>query len=56
MLLNKKDEVVERIDVKKMSREEINNLVLKKGFYKKATKEEEVPQKYSEGPYFEKEL
>ncbi|KAK8395754.1 hypothetical protein O3P69_005687 [Scylla paramamosain] len=56
VLLNKHGEVLERIDIKKMSQEEINNLVLKKGFYKKAAKEEEVPREYKEGPYIEKEL
>ena len=47
--------MLERVDLKKLSQEEINQLMLKKGFYKKTTKEEEVPEKYKEGPYVERE-
>lgn len=38
-----------------MSQEEINELMIKKGFYKKSSKEEEVPEEYLEGPYQERE-
>ena len=54
-MLNKDDEVLERIDLKKLSQEEINQLMIKKGFYKKTSQEEEVPEEYKEGPYVEKE-
>ncbi|MPC16477.1 Selenoprotein M [Portunus trituberculatus] len=55
LLLNKDDEVLERIDLKKLSQDEINQLMIKKGFYKKSSKEEDVPEEYREGPYVEKE-
>ncbi|KAK8381434.1 hypothetical protein O3P69_018487 [Scylla paramamosain] len=55
VLLNKYTEELQRIDLRKMSQEEINQLVTKKGFYRKATKEEEVPQEYRTGPYVEKD-
>lgn len=55
LLLNKYDQELERIDLKKLSQEEINDLMLKKGFYKKSSREEEVPEEYREGPYSEKE-
>lgn len=55
LLLNKEDQELERFDLKKMSQEEINELMIKKGFYKKSSKEEEVPEEYLEGPYQERE-
>lgn len=55
LILNKYDQELERIDLKKMSQEEINELMLKKGFYKKSSREEEVPEQFREGPYSEKE-
>lgn len=55
VLLNKFDKEVERIPLEKLNREECNQLLLKKGFYKKTTKEEEVPEEYLNGPYRERE-
>lgn len=47
-------QVVERLPLDKLSREECNKLMLKKGFYKKTKKDEEVPDQYREGPYKER--
>lgn len=48
-------QVVERLPLDKLSREECNKLMLKKGFYKKSSPEEEVPEEYRNGPYTERE-
>lgn len=48
-------QVVERIPLDKLSREECNQLLLKKGFYRKTTKDEDVPEEYRTGPYRERE-
>lgn len=55
VLLNRFDQVVERIPLEKLNREECNQLMLKKGFYKKTTQDEEVPEQYLNGPYKERE-
>ena len=55
MFFNKHDQVLERIDLKKLSREQMNDVIIQKGFYKKTTKEEMVPEEYREGPYTEKD-
>ena len=55
VLLNKYDEVLEEIDITPLSREEINQLLLKKGFFKKGSKDGEVPDKYKKGPYVERD-
>ncbi|KAK4314943.1 hypothetical protein Pmani_013811 [Petrolisthes manimaculis] len=55
LLLNKSDQEVERIGLSNLSREECNQLLLKKGFYKKTTDDEEVPDEYLNGPYKERE-
>lgn len=55
VLLNRFDQVVERIALDKLNREECNQLMLKKGFYKKTTEDEEVPEQYLNGPYRERE-
>ena len=47
--------MLERIDLKKLSREQMNDVMIQKGFYKKTTKDEEVPEKYRKGPYIEKD-
>ncbi|XP_063845925.1 selenoprotein M-like [Scylla paramamosain] len=52
---NKNKEAVERIDLQTATREEINELLIKKGFYKKSNHDEEVPEEYKEGPYVEKD-
>lgn len=46
---------MERIALDKLSRDECNQLLLKKGFYKKTTADEEVPEQYRTGPYKERE-
>ncbi|RXG70751.1 Selenoprotein M [Armadillidium vulgare] len=55
VLLNKSDEEIERIPLEKFSREECNELLLKKGFYKKQSEEEEVPEEFQNGPYVPRE-
>lgn len=55
VLLNRFDQVVERIALEKFNREECNQLMLKKGFYKKTSEDEEVPEQYLNGPYRERE-
>lgn len=52
---NKNKEAVEKVDLKKATRAEINELLIKKGFYKKSDQDEEVPEEYKEGPYVEKD-
>lgn len=51
LLLNASDDVIERIDLSKMNRDECNDLLTNKGFYKKASEDEEVPEEFKEGPY-----
>merc|ERR1719219_1927081 len=50
-LLNKEDEVVEKISLSDLSREECNNIVTSKGFYKKNDVNDAVPEEYINGPY-----
>lgn len=52
---NKNNEAVERDNLTTATRLEINELLAKKGFYKKIDHDEEVPEKYKEGPYVEKD-
>lgn len=51
LLLDKDDQAVETINLVPLSQSECNDLLLKRGFYKKQTPEEEVPEQYREGPY-----
>lgn len=51
MLLNKAEEAVETIDLEKFNREECNELLLSKGFFKKESETDQVPDEYKEGPY-----
>jgi len=55
LLLNQLDQVVERIPLDKLNREECNALMVKKGFYKKSSQDETVPEEYLDGPYTERE-
>ena len=55
LLLNKGGEVVESIDIRKMTRGEIGQLLRKKGFFKKVQEDTEVPEEYKTGPYVEKD-
>ena len=47
--------VHQTIDLSPLNREECNQLLIGKGFYRKETPEAEVPEEYREGPYFPKE-
>ena len=51
LILNEFDQVLEKLDLSELSREECNNLLLDRGFYKKSTENEDVPEKYRQGPY-----
>lgn len=53
VLLNRFDQVVERLQLDKLNRDSCNQLLLKKGFYKKSSKDEIVPEEYLSGPYRE---
>lgn len=55
LLLNAEDQEVERIDLTKYNREECNNLLKKKGFYKRESQVEDVPEEYLQGPYVPKD-
>lgn len=51
VLLDGEEEEIERIDLSKLNREECNELVTGLGFYKKMSREGEVPEEYQTGPY-----
>lgn len=51
LLLNEYDETLEKFDISGWSREECNQFLLKKGFFKKTTQMEEVPEPHKSGPY-----
>lgn len=53
LMLNAEGLIVERIDLSPFTQVECNELLQKKGFYKKNYKDEEVPEQYAEGPYSE---
>lgn len=55
LLLNKDDKYVESIDLVQLSQSQCNDLLLQRGFYKKKTPEEEVPEQYRNGPYLQKQ-
>jgi len=55
ILLNEKGDELERIALSKLNRAECNQLLLKKGFYKKASSEDQVPEEYQSGPYVPRE-
>ena len=42
---------LQTIDLSPLNREECNQLLLRKGFYKRSAPGEEVPVDYQEGPY-----
>ncbi|KAM3874337.1 selenoprotein M-like [Diretmus argenteus] len=50
VLLNHYDKELDRIDLYGMSRSEINELLGELGFYKKAAREEEVPEEFRFAP------
>lgn len=43
------------IDLAKLNRQECNDLLVRKGFFKKESKDGEVPEEFQNGPYIEKE-
>lgn len=51
MLQNAAGQTVESIDLSSYKRDECNDLLLKRGFYKKSSADEEVPEEYQNGPY-----
>jgi hypothetical protein len=51
LILNEFDQVLEKLELSELSREECNNLLLNRGFYKKSAENEDVPEKYKLGPY-----
>lgn len=55
LLLNEFDEVLEKVDISDFSREECNNFLLRKGFYKKSNSQDEVPEQFLTGPYLPRE-
>lgn len=50
-LLNKDGERVETIDLSPLSREDCNQLLLRKGFFRRDKTEDPVPTEFEEGPY-----
>jgi len=55
MLKNAAGITVETIKLDDMSRDQCNELLLKRGFYKKSSKDEEVPEEFQNGPYVARE-
>ncbi|KAH9518649.1 hypothetical protein Btru_005894 [Bulinus truncatus] len=55
-LLNVDDEVLETIDLSPLEQKQCNDLLLKKGFYKKPHSGAEVPEEFLNGPYVEKQI
>ena len=45
----------QKIELSGKTREECNELLLKRGFYKKTSEHAEVPEEFKNGPYVEKE-
>jgi len=50
-LLNSSGQKVETIDLAPLTREECNQKLLQKGFYKKSSLDEQVPEEFANGPY-----
>ena len=44
-------QVVERIPLEKLSRKDCNKLLKERGFFRKESREDPVPEEYQEGPY-----
>lgn len=55
VLLDGEGEDVERFDLSKMNREECNEFLRELGFFRKESREGEVPEEYQEGPYVRSE-
>lgn len=56
LLLDSDEGVVESIDLEKLSREECNELLLSRGFYKRENADDIVPEEYANGPVRKTEL
>lgn len=54
IFFNGEDEEVERVQLAALKRDECNQLLLNKGFYKKTSEEGEVPVEFKSGPYMPK--
>lgn len=55
ILIGKGGEELERIELEHKNREECNQLLTQRGFYKKSEASEEVPEEFRQGPYKLKE-
>jgi len=53
LLLNKDGQTVEKIDLAPLDQKGCNDLLISKGFFKKADESSEVPEEYASGPYVE---
>lgn len=53
LLLNADDEILETIDLSPLEQKECNELLLRKGFYKKPNSAASVPDEFLNGPYVE---
>ncbi|PIK51761.1 selenoprotein M precursor [Apostichopus japonicus] len=51
VLLDGEGEEIERFDLAKKNREECNEFLSNLGFFKKESREGEVPEEYQTGPY-----
>lgn len=51
VLLDGEGEEIERFDLSKKNRQECNDFLLGLGFYKKDSREGDVPEEYQTGPY-----
>jgi len=54
LLLDEDEQPVEVIELSDLSHQECNDLLIRKGFYKKKHRALEVPDEYKTGPYTEK--
>ncbi|CAG0887863.1 unnamed protein product [Darwinula stevensoni] len=52
ILLDEQDQQIERIDISGMNREELNSLLQKRGFFRRESPTDAVPDEFLRGPYF----
>lgn len=55
LLLNELDEAVENVDIAEFSREDCNKYLIKRGFFKKESPQDDVPDEFKDGPYHPRE-
>jgi len=55
VLVNENSETVERVDLSPFNREQCNQLLKEKGFYRKQAVDDVVPEEFMSGPYKPKE-